>query len=347
VRVLHLVGSAVSEFYADLSCLYARGCLTATAGLHDVRIAYVSPDGRWRFPDDLGERALAAAPALPFAEAMAQVAALEPDVMVPQMFCLPGMTHYRALFDVLGIPYVGNEPAVMALTADKAKAKAVVAAAGVDVPAGEVLRRGEAPGVAVPAVVKPVDADNSHGVTLVLDPDGFGAALHAAFAHADAALVESYVELGREVRCGVLVQDGELLCLPLEEYAVDRVRGAADKLARDGSGELHLVAKERTKAWIVDADDPVTAAVWDAAKRCHVALGCRDYSLFDFRVDPAGRPFFLEAGLYCSFAEQSVIATMARAGGIPTRALFERAVRTAADRASPEPDDARSPAARA
>ena len=54
------------------------------------------------------------------------------------MFCLPGMTHYRALFDVLGIPYVGNAPDVMALTADKAKAKAVVAAAGVDVPAGEV-----------------------------------------------------------------------------------------------------------------------------------------------------------------------------------------------------------------
>ena len=28
--------------------------------------------------------------------------------MVPQMFCIPGMTAYRALFDVLGIPYLGN-----------------------------------------------------------------------------------------------------------------------------------------------------------------------------------------------------------------------------------------------
>ena len=109
----------------------------------------------------------------------------------------------------------------------------------------------------------------------------------------------------------------------------------ADKLARDADGDLRLVAKERTKAWIVDADDPVTAAVWDAARRCHVALGCRDYSLFDFRVDPAGRPYFLEAGLYCSFSEQSVIATMARAAGIETRVLFERAVRAAADRVSP------------
>ena len=331
MRVLHLVGSAVSEFHADLSHLYARGCLQATAGLHDVHIASVSPDGRWRFPAGLDEPA----PALSFADAMAHLVALDLDVMVPQMFCLPGMTHYRALFDVLGVPYVGNVPDVMALTADKARAKAVVAGAGVPVPAGQVVRRGEVPHVAPPAVVKPVDADNSHGVTLVLAREDYRGALDAAFAHADVALVERYVELGREVRCGIVVQDGELVCLPLEEYAVDRVRGAADKLARDAGGELQLVAKERTKAWIVDADDPVTAAVWDLARRCHVALGCRDYSLFDFRVDPGGQPYFLEAGLYCSFAEQSVICTMARAAGLETRALFERAVAVAANRHRP------------
>ena len=74
-------------------------------------------------------------------DAVAHLAQLEIDVVVPQMFCLPGMTSYRALFDVLGIPYVGNPPEVMAIAADKAKARAIVAAAGVAVPAGEVLRR--------------------------------------------------------------------------------------------------------------------------------------------------------------------------------------------------------------
>ena len=75
-----------------------------------------------------------------------------------------------------------------------------------------------------------------------------------------------------------------------------------------------------------------TDAVSEAARRCHVALGCRDYSLFDFRVDPGGTPYFLEAGLYYSFAEQSVICTMARAAGIETRALFEQAVAAATAR---------------
>jgi D-alanine-D-alanine ligase len=62
--------------------------------------------------------------------------------------------------------------------------------------------------------------------------------------------------------------------------------------------------------------------VWEAAKTCHTALGCRHYSLFDFRIDPKGEPWFLEAGLYCSFARKSVIPMMAQASGIPGAELF-------------------------
>ena len=153
--------------------------------------------------------------------------------------------------------------------------------------------------------------------------------------------METYVELGREVRCGVVERDGELVGLPLEEYAVDEVRRYDDKIRRVDDGELELVAKTAAKAWIVDPDDPVTKPVWDAARRCHLALGCRDYSLFDFRIDPAGRPWFLEAGLYCSFARQSVVATMAAATGIPLRDLFGTAVGQALARGR----DGRGPAA--
>lgn len=74
-----------------------------------------------------------------------------------------------------------------------------------------------------------------------------------------------------------------------------------------------------------------------AARRCHRALRCRDYSLFDFRIDPAGQPWFLEAGLYCSFAEKSVISTMARAAGIGLPELFRAAVTQAAGRGGDRP----------
>jgi D-alanine-D-alanine ligase len=328
MRVLHLVGSPVSDFFCDLSRLYARDCLETTAdpARDEPVIAYVTSDAQWRFPADLSREAIDAAQPMPLAEAVGQ---LHADIAVPQMFCPPGMTDYRALLDLLEIPYVGNPPDAMALATHKARARAVVAAAGVDVPDGELLRPGERPAVDPPAVVKPVDVDNSLGVTLVRDRADYDRALDAAFAHAGEALVERYVELGREVRCGIVVHDGELVCLPLEEYAVDGVRTPGDKLARDRDGELQLVAKDRSRAWIVDAGDPVTERVWEAARRCHAALGCRHYSLFDFRVDPDGRPWFLEAGLYCSFARKSVICTMTQATGVDPAELFRRTLATA------------------
>ncbi len=329
MRVLHLVGSAVDEFYCDLSRLYAQDCLesTANAALYEFHIAYVSPDRQWRFPTDLRDEAIALAAPMSLAEAVQVLTALQIDVMLPQMFCLPGMTSYRALFNLLNIPFVGNPPDVMALAANKVKTKAVVAAAGVIVPQGELLRPGDYPQLATPAVIKPVNADNSLGVALVRNPSDYETALKAAFNYADEVLIETFIELGREVRCGVIVQEDRLVCLPLEEYAMDRqerpIRSYEDKLKRDETGGLSMVAKGNTKSWIVDPSDPITAQVWDAARKCHVALGCQHYSLFDFRIDPSGQPWFLEAGLYCSFAQNSVISAMAKASGISLEKLLQ------------------------
>ena len=104
------------------------------------------------------------------------------------------------------------------------------------------------------------------------------------------------------------------------------VRRAADKLRRDEGGALTLAAKTRTESWIVEDDDPIVPAVWAAARLCHRALGCRQYGLFDFRIDPQGRPWFLETGLYCSFAPGSVVVTMMAAAGTPLKQFFDEAV---------------------
>jgi D-alanine-D-alanine ligase len=328
MSVLHLVGSAVDDFHARLSLLYARACLAALEDFdrYDMHIAYVSPDGSWRFPEHLGADALSAAAPMPISGALKYLRALRVDVALPQMFCLPGMTTYRRLLSALGIPYIGNTPEVMAAATDKSLARDIVAEAGVAVPAGQVVRAGERPTVRLPVVVKPVCADNSERVALVRDPLDLDAVISMVLDHDPAALVEEYIELGREVRCGIVVRDGEPVCLPLEEYAVDPVskpiRGYADKLRRADGGDLALVAKDPGHAWIVPVDDPITEVVWEAARRCHHALGCRHYSLFDFRIDPYGRPWFLEAGLYCSFAPTSVVAVMAAAAGIGVAELF-------------------------
>jgi D-alanine-D-alanine ligase len=329
LRILHLVGSADNDFYCDLSRLYAKDCIAATANRkrYEFYIAYITPDRQWRFPSSLSQADIMAAKPMSVAEAIALITAQNIDLVLPQMFCLPGMTQYRALFDLLNIPYVGNTPDVMALTAHKAKARSVVAAAGVKVPFGELLHRGDKPTIKPPAVIKPANSDNSLGVSLVKDFAEYDAAVKRAFEHSDEVLVEEYIELGREVRCGVIVNNGELIGLPLEEYLVNPqthpIRNYADKLKRTEDGNLSLTAKDNIKAWIVDPKDPVTEAVQEVAKKCHQALGCRHYSLFDFRIDPQGQPWFLEAGLYCSFSPKSVIPSMAKAAGITLPELLK------------------------
>ena len=340
LRILHLVGSADNDFYCDLSRLWAKDCLAATANpsLYEFHIAYITPErqGRgfaerqWRFPPSLSNEDIAAAKPLSLSEAIKFIESQNIDLVLPQMFCIPGMTQYRALFDLLNIPYVGNTPDVMAVGAHKARAKAIVAAAGVKVPFGELLCRGDIPTIKPPTVIKPASSDNSFGVALVKDFADYDTALKTAFEHSDQVLVEEYIELGREVRCGIIVRDGELVGLPLEEYLVNAqdhpIRDYADKLKQTEDGDLSLSAKDNIKAWIVDPSDPVTETVQEVAKKCHEALGCRHYSLFDFRLDPQGQPWCLEAGLYCSFSSKSVIASMAKAAGIPVDKLLISAI---------------------
>jgi D-alanine-D-alanine ligase len=330
LQVLHLIGSAVDDFYCDLSRLYAQNCLESTADIerYEFHIAYVTPDRKWRFPSALSEEAIALAEPLTIAEAIQTIGDLKIDIMVPQMFCVPGMTQYRALFDLLAIPYVGNTAELMALVSDKAKTKAVVAAAGVVVPLGEVLRRGDRPSIEFPLVIKPMNGDNSIGVSLVNSLEEFESAFETALSHTNEVLVETFIKPGREVRCGIIVRKGELICLPLEEYALNvdtrPIRSYADKLKQNEEGNLDFAAKESTHSWIVDPIDPITKDVWAMAKKAHIALGCRHYSLFDFRIDPQGNPYFLEAGLYCSFATSSVISAMVKESGIPLDQFFDR-----------------------
>lgn len=332
LRILYLTGSGESEFYCSLSRVYTQDSIAAIANEsdYDIQIAYITPDHQWRFPPSVSREDIAASQPLSISQAIEFLLAQNIDIVLPQMFCIPGMTHYRSLLDLLNISYIGNTPSVMSITAHKGKAKAIVATAGVKVPNGEILHPGDMPTITPPAVVKPASSDNSLGVTLVKDPSEYEFAIQTAFTYADEVIVEEFIELGREVRCGIFVKDGELVGLPLEEYSVDPyekpIRNYADKLKATDDGNLILTAKDNTKSWIVDINDPITTKVQEVAKKCHQALGCRHYSLFDFRIDRNGEPWFLEAGLYCSFSPKSVLPSMANIIGISVNKLLNIAI---------------------
>jgi len=120
----------------------------------------------------------------------------------------------QGMFELVGMPYVGNGVLASALGMDKHFTKTVLAGAGIEVaPWVTVTRarlaqdddlwRRRIAGLGLPVFVKPARAGSSVGVTKVKDWAELDAALEVAFAEDHTVLVEEAI-VGREVECAVL-----------------------------------------------------------------------------------------------------------------------------------------------
>lgn len=308
LRVLHLAGSCVSDFYHQLSLLYAKEVFQPAGTTHSY--AVVRPDGLWQ----LGTSLEAIGEPLSLQEAIARLP--EVGVVVPHMFCVPGMTSYRAFFeDILGIPVVGSPSGCTSLAANKAQTRNVVEAAGVRVAKAQILRRGDVVTMQPPFIVKPNSEDNSLGLTLVRETEQIADALRVGFEYDKILLAEEFIP-GRELRVAVIEREGKLQVPPAIEYLVSEahpIRTVAEKYELGADG----MPKKQPDKPVVQPLCPaqVTPALFEqlatAAKTAHVALGCRDYSLYDFRVRAeTEEPYLLEAGLFWGFGKISMISRM-------------------------------------
>jgi D-alanine-D-alanine ligase len=120
----------------------------------------------------------------------------------------------QGMFELVGLPYVGNGVLASALGMDKHFTKTVLAGAGIEVAPwvtvtrarlaqdGDLWRR-RITALGLPVFVKPARAGSSVGVTKVKNWDDLDAALDIAFAEDHSVLVEQAI-VGREVECAVL-----------------------------------------------------------------------------------------------------------------------------------------------
>jgi D-alanine-D-alanine ligase len=67
--------------------------------------------------------------------------------------------------------------------------------------------------------------------------------------------------------------------------------------------------------------------------KAHEALECRDFSRSDFRVDRAGRAWFLEINPLPTFAPDGTFAILAELAGRPYREFLSGILGSAIDRA--------------
>lgn len=330
IRVLHIVGSNTSEYYAGLSSVYGFQCVNSIGkeGRFEHIIAYVHLSGQW----SIGVNATLSEvkdtlPKLSPGEAIAQLESLMIDVCLHHMFDYDGMTAYRSLLRVLNIPIIGCSGEALALSTNKARTKACVALEGVRVAKSEILRRGDEVNMPLPLIVKPMEEDNSLGITAVYDEENIADALQVAFQYSDEVLCEEFIPLGRELRVAVVEKsNGEMEMLPIIEYlfsAGNNIRRPQDKVTVDKGGVPANVASGG-RVCPANVDDNLKKKLFTSSVAAHRVLGCTDYSIYDYRIASDGEAYLLESCLYCSFSPKSVLVAMQAAIGIQHPELFVR-----------------------
>ena len=182
----------------------------------------------------------------------------------------------QGVLETLALPYTHSGVLASALAMDKARSKAVLAAAGVAVPGGGLYDRFQAAAdhvMAPPYVVKPNSEGSSVGVYLVFEganrpPQEI---VSPSWTYGEEVMIEPYIA-GRELAVGVM--DGKAMTV-------------TDIVPRTGFYDYEAKYGEGGSEHVLPAALP--PHVFEKALRmtelAHAALGCRGVTRSDLRYD--------------------------------------------------------------
>lgn len=227
----------------------------------------------------------------------------------------------QALLDMAGVAYTGSGHLASALAMDKHLTKVVLRAAGVQTADWIMAPReggldADAVGAALgwPVIVKPSKQGSTVGLSIVRAADELAPAVALAFRYDDEVMVERFVP-GQELTVGIL---GDAVLPTIE---IQPVKELYDYECKYTPG----MARE----FVADLDSGVQARLGDQARRAFVALKLGGYARIDFRLDPSGEPWCLEANTLPGMTPTSLIPQAAQAAGVLFPDLCERIVQLA------------------
>ena len=255
--------------------------------------------------------------------------------------------HVPAICEFFGIPYSGSDPFTLALCLDKARTKEILRARGVPTAdwslistPGE-LRAFAARHRQLPVFAKPVHEGSSKGITEQNYIESTAALVPVVLdlleRYQQPVIVETFLP-GAEFTCGILGNGGSARVLPI----VGMNFGALPP------GALPIYGFEAKWLWdtreepldIFECPATVSGAlraeIEEVALRAYHALGCRDWSRVDIRLDAEGHANVVEVnplpGILPDPCDNSCLPKAARAAGLDYDALIGAALLAAADR---------------
>ncbi len=223
----------------------------------------------------------------------------------------------QGALELARIPYTGSGVAASAVSMSKVLAKRVVASVAVPCAPDTLLDEADPappppPGIGFPLVVKPDREGSTVGVGIVRNPQEWAPAVAAAREYDPRVLVEAYVP-GREITVGIL--NGRVL--PAIEIVPKSGTGFYDYRAKYTAGQTEYVIP-------VPMHRDLLERAAEFTRNGAAALQLRGAARLDYRVDPAGNLFFLEANTIPGMTETSLLPKAAKFDGISFEDLVER-----------------------
>lgn len=263
--------------------------------------------------------------------------------------------HVPAICEFYGIPYSGSDPFTLSLCLQKGRTKQMLDASGVPT-AGFALIESEADLVALaegrhpqgvraqlrlPLFLKPVQEGSSKGITernLVRDTGELLARGRELLTlYAQPVLAEEFLP-GAEFTCGVLGNGDAARVLPLVGIRFDTLPDGAVPIYGFEAKWLWDTPEHPLEIFECPArvSDDLRREIEDVTLRAYRALGCRDWSRIDVRLDAAGRANVIEInplpGILPDPAENSCLPKAARAAGLSYDELIQACLVHAAER---------------
>jgi D-alanine-D-alanine ligase len=235
----------------------------------------------------------------------------------------------QGFLETTGIPYTGSGVQASAVGMHKVTTKTLLAAHGIAVPGGMVIKRGDrisrahvlrSAQLRWPVVVKPASEGSTIGVTIVKKPAQWEEAIALAHRYDREAMVEAYIP-GHEVTVSLLgCLDEAPLALP-----------AVEIVAPDGFYDFSAKYEKGKTRYLCPAplSSLMTKQVRHLALRTYEVLGCAGAARVDFRITPRGRPYVLEINTVPGMTETSLLPMAAAQAGIDYEELTERILESA------------------
>lgn len=239
----------------------------------------------------------------------------------------------------LGFSYTGCPSFALFLALDKAKAKGLFKAVGVDTPGFQVLSPENLSKFCLgyPCIVKPCGEDASHGLSedsVVNSPDQLArqvAKISEAFG--GRALVEEFVD-GRELNVTVF-GNGNPVALPVSEIVYSLPPGMPRILTFSAKWEPQSMYFQGTKvACPAEIDAETEKQIKDVALRVFKLFDCSDYARVDLRLENSGSLKILEVNPNPDISPGAGAARQALAAGMTYNEFIEKIVLFALERAS-------------